>query len=72
MKQKIILFLLLFVEITCVYSYGNIVKKGEHNAFSVTLSVQSLRNNGYPLVEGPADLLASFQNPPKGYGNVPF
>lgn len=72
MKQKIILFLLLFVEITCVYSYGNIVKKGEHNAFSVTLSVQSLRNKGYPLVEGPADLPASFQNPPKGYGNVPF
>lgn len=36
------------------------------------LYAQSLKYQGYPSRSGEIDLLSNFQNPPKGYGNVPF
>ena len=33
---------------------------------------QSLKYQGYPSRSGEIDLQSNFQNPTKGYGNVPF
>ena len=33
---------------------------------------QSQKYKGYPRRGGDIDVLSGFQNPPKGYGNVPF